>query len=129
VTLSETRPRTILIAVTDIFFYAKLKEALRPHGFQLERVRKQQDVPEMAATHKPAAMILNMNETAFDAFIALKQIRQEGSSKSLPVLAFANHEEVETWRRAKDLGVTKIVSRNEFSSRAAELLREVLGTL
>jgi hypothetical protein len=43
------------------------------------------------------------------------------------VLAFANHEEVETWRRAKELGVTKIVSRNEFSSRTRELVEELLG--
>jgi PleD family two-component response regulator len=120
-------PRTILIAVTDIFFYAKIREALRPHGFQFERARKQQDVPEMATTHNPAAMILNMNETAFDAFQALEEIRQQEAFKKLPVLAFANHEEVETWRRAKDLGVTKIVSRNEFSSRMAELVSEMLG--
>jgi PleD family two-component response regulator len=118
--------QTILVAVTDVFFYTKIRDALRPQGFHLQRARHQQDVPELAATHKPAALILNMNETAFDPFKVLEQIRQDGTFNRLPVLAFANHDEVETWRRAKDLGVTKIVSRNEFSSRTAELLREVL---
>jgi hypothetical protein len=45
----------------------------------------------------------------------------------VPVIAFANHEEVETWNRAKALGVTKIVSRNEFSSRTKNLIDEMLN--
>lgn len=46
----------------------------------------------------------------------------------MPILAFANHEEVDTWRRAKELGVTKIVSRNEFSARTRELVEELITT-
>ena len=34
--------------------------------------------------------------------------------------------EVATWQRARELGVTKIVSRNEFSSRTRELVEEIL---
>ena len=49
-------------------------------------------------------------------------------SKSIPILAFANHEEVDNWKRAQQLGVTKIVSRNEFSSRTLQLVQEVVGT-
>jgi hypothetical protein len=46
--------------------------------------------------------------------------------KAIPILAFANHEEVDTFNRARALGVTKIVSRNEFSSRLKDLVDEVL---
>jgi hypothetical protein len=42
-------------------------------------------------------------------------------------LAYANHEEVDTWRKAKELGVTKIVSRNEFSSRTRGLVEDLLA--
>jgi len=42
-------------------------------------------------------------------------------------LAFANHEEVDTWNRAKVLGVTKIVSRNEFSARMKDLVEEIIN--
>jgi hypothetical protein len=46
--------------------------------------------------------------------------------KTIPILTFANHEEVDTFNRARALGVTKIVSRNEFSSRLKDLVEEVL---
>ena len=47
--------------------------------------------------------------------------------KTIPILAFANHEEVDTFNRARALGVTKIVSRNEFSSRLKDLVEEILS--
>ena len=118
---------TILVAVTDVFFYTKVRDALRPHGYTLERIRSQDEVAEKTASDSPAALILNMNDLAIDAFQALETLRADPALRSLPILAFANHEETDTWRRAKDLGVTKIVSRNEFSARTRELVEEIIA--
>lgn len=118
--------KLVLVVVSDVFFYTKIRDALRPQGYVLERARSQEDVLEKAAALRPVAVILNMNEEKLDPFRALEQIRGDDRLKTVPVLAFANHEEVETWRRAKELGVTKIVSRNEFSSRTRDLIGEVI---
>ncbi|MCW5798046.1 MAG: histidine kinase [Nitrospira sp.] len=117
---------TILVAVTDIFFYTKVRDALRPQGYTLERIRNQEEVAEKTASVQPAALILNMNDLAVDAFKALETIQSNPALRSLPILAFANHEEVDTWRRAKELGVTKVVSRNEFSARTMDLVEELI---
>ncbi|HNC83995.1 MAG TPA: histidine kinase, partial [Nitrospira sp.] len=117
---------TIVVAVTDIFFYTKVRDALRPQGYTLERIRNQDEVAEKMASVQPAALILNMNDLAVDAFKALETIQSNPALRSLPVLAFVNHEEVDTWRRAKELGVTKVVSRNEFSARTKDLVEELI---
>ena len=117
---------TILVAVTDIFFYTKVRDALRPQGYTLERIRNQDEVAEKTTSTDPAALILNMNDLAVDAFKALETIQSNPALRSLPILAFANHEEVDTWRRAKELGVTKVVSRNEFSARTKDLVEELI---
>ncbi len=119
--------KTILVAVSDVFFYTKIRDALLPKGYVLERARTQDDVPAKAESLHPCAMILNMNDEKLDAFLALEQIRGHDRFKTIPVLAFANHEEVDTWKRARELGVTKIVSRNEFSSRTRDLFEEMVG--
>ena len=119
--------KTVLVAVSDIFFYTKVRDALLPNGYVLERVRTQDDVPAKAESLHPCAMILNMNDEKLDAFLALEQIKGHDRFKTIPVLAFANHEEVDTWTRARKLGVTKIVSRNEFSARTRDLLEEVIS--
>jgi PleD family two-component response regulator len=119
--------KTILVAVTDIFFYTKVRDALLSKGYRLEKVRAQQDLADKASSMNPAAVILNMNDQAVDAFRALETLKTDPQLKAIPVLAFANHEEVDTWNRARALGVTKIVSRNEFSARTKDLVEEVVN--
>jgi len=118
-------PKTILVAINDLFFYTKIRDVLRAGGYTLERARTTEDVLQKASGLTPAAVVMNMNDEQIDAFRLLQDLRGHARSCTVPVLAFANHEETETWRRARELGVTKIVSRNEFSSRTRELIEEI----
>ncbi|HSL04579.1 MAG TPA: response regulator [Nitrospiraceae bacterium] len=119
--------KAILVAVTDIFFYTKVRDALMSKGYRIERARTQQDIAEKASSTTPSAFILDMNDERLNAFQALETLKADASMKAIPILAFANHEEVDTFNRARTLGVNKIVSRNEFSSRLKDLVEEVAG--
>ncbi|MBS0156202.1 MAG: histidine kinase [Nitrospira sp.] len=125
--MSQANQSTILVAVTDLFFYTKVRGALRQPDYQLEKARAQQDIIDKALALSPGAIIFNMNDLTLNAFLALEQLKADPRLTGIPTLAFANHEEVETWHRAKALGVTKIVSRNEFSARTRELVKEVMN--
>ena len=122
----QTDQKTILVAVTDIFFYSKVRDALMSKGHKIERARTQQDIGEKASAATPSAFILDMNDERLDAFQALGTLKADARLKTIPILAFANHEEVDTFNRARALGVTKIVSRNEFSTRLKDLVEEVM---
>lgn len=124
---NQINQKTVLVAVTDIFFYTKVRDALLRAGYQLEKARTQGEVTDKATTCHPAAVVLNMNDEIVDAFQALESLKADPRLTMIPTLAFANHEEVDTWNRAKALGVTKIVSRNEFSARTKDLVEEVLN--
>jgi len=117
----------ILVAINDVFFYTKVRDALKPRGYTLEKARTQDDVTGKAETTRPSLIILNLNDESLDAFKALESLKGDARYKSIPVLAFANHEKVDNWKRAQQMGVAKIVSRNEFSSRTLALVQEVLG--
>ena len=117
--------KSVLAAVNDVFFYTKLRDALKPQGYTLEKARSQDDVTEKAQTLNPAAIVLNINDESLDAFKAIEALKRDDRFRAIPILAFANHEDVEGWKRAQKLGVTKIVSRNEFSSRTLALVQEV----
>ena len=119
--------KTILIAINDIFFYTKVRDALLPQGYRLEKARAQQDITEKASATSPAAILLDMNDRSVDAFHALETLKNDPRFKAIPVLAYANHEDVDTWNRAKALGVSKIVSRNEMSARTKELVENIVN--
>src|SRR4029077_328306 len=122
----RTDQKTILVGVTDIFFYTKVRDAMISKGYKIERARTQQDIADKASATSPSAVILNLNDGTLDAFQALETLKADTRLKSLPILAFANHEEVDTFNRARALGVTKIFSRNEFSARLKDLVEEIL---
>ena len=80
-----------------------------------------------AALQSRPMAFLDCTSVTLDAFQALQTLKADPRFQDVPTLAFANHEEVDTWNRAKALGVTKIVSRNEFSARMSDLFEEVAG--
>ena len=123
---NQMNQKTVLVGVTDIFFYTKVRDALMAKGYRIERARTQQDISEKASATMPSAVILNMNDETLNAFQALETLAADARLKTIPILAFANHEEVDTFNRARALGVAKIVSRNEFSSRLKDLVEEIL---
>jgi PleD family two-component response regulator len=117
--------KTILVAVSDIFFYTKIRDAFLPQGYKLERLRTGDDWQTKALASQPMGIIINMNDDRLNAPDIVKSLRTLPQTRSLPILAFANHEEVGTWKLAKDLGIQKIVSRNEFSARTLALFEEI----
>lgn len=102
--IDQTDQKTVLVAVTDIFFYSKVRDALMAKGYKIERARTQQDIAEKASATIPSAFILNMNDETLNAFQALATLKADAGLKTIPILAFANHEEVDTFNRAKALG-------------------------
>lgn len=118
----------LCVAVSDIFFYTKIRDAFRPQGFTLERVRNTEEGLAKIRGALPRAIIANMNDDQLDVPSLLRQVKASPETKEIPVLAFANHEEVSAWKLAKDLGIDKIVSRNEFSARTLPLLEELIAS-
>src|SRR5207249_11969277 len=99
--------KTILVGVNDVFFYTKLRDALKPQGYTLEKARTHGKVADKAGALRPAAVVLNINDEGLDAFKAPEAIKSAARSKSIPVLAFTNHEEMNNWKRTQHLSVTK----------------------
>ena len=117
--------KNILVAVSDVFFYTKIRDAFKPAGYTLQRLKSEKDLEAKTKSLEPVAIIINMNDPTLNGTQVLQTLKQDDELKHIPVLAFANHEEIETWRAAKELGINKIVSRNEFSARTLALLEEV----
>src|SRR5436309_14940448 len=85
--------KAIVVAVSDVFFYTKIRDALLPRGYRLERTRTQQEFMEKATALRPAAIILNMSDETLDVFRAPEQIKGDDCPRAILVLVFAIREE------------------------------------
>ncbi|MCP9456081.1 MAG: histidine kinase [Nitrospira sp.] len=119
--------KTVLVGVNDVFFYAKIREALLPQGYRLEKARTQSDITEKVLALHPAIVLIDMHDRSIDAFQALKTLKEDRRFATIPVLAYASHEDVATWNQARSLGVDRIVTRNEMSARTRDLVEEILA--
>ena len=81
---NETAQKTMLVGVTDIFFYTKVRDALMSKGYRIERARTQQDIAEKASANSPSAFILNMNDETLNAFQALETLKADTRLRPFP---------------------------------------------
>ena len=100
--------KNILVAVSDVFFYTKIRDAFKPAGYTLQRLKSEKDLEAKTKSLEPVAIIINMNDPTLNGRQALQTLKQDDELKHIPVLAFANHEEIETWRAAKELSLIHI---------------------
>jgi len=56
----DTAHNTVLVAITDIFFYTKVRDALLPQGYRLEKARGQQDIADKAAATHPIDHVVRL---------------------------------------------------------------------
>ena len=58
--------KNVLVAVSDVFFYTKIRDAFKPAGYTLQRLKSEADVEAKAKSLQPVAIIINMNDPALN---------------------------------------------------------------
>ena len=117
---SSTRPTPGLVAVLsrDLFFGMRIRTSLRHLGHP---VAIAQDVPAFAihlerGDQHAALGIIDFNfPVDWDALAKL-------TGKGVPIIAFGPHTDVENFRAAKRIGVTRVVANGEFSRSLPDLV-------
>ena len=69
--------KNVLVAVSDVFFYTKIRDAFKPVGYTLQRLKSEKDVEAKAKSLQPVAIIINMNDPAINGTETLQIIKQD----------------------------------------------------
>ena len=76
--------KTVLIGVTDVFFYTKIRDAFKPAGYTLKKFKGEEEIIEKTKNLAPVAIVLNMNDDRFDASQALATLKQDEAIQHIP---------------------------------------------
>jgi two-component system cell cycle response regulator DivK len=85
-TLRDTLP-TILIAEDNDLNRELLRELLQAHGYDVREAVNGRQAIDLMRKSRPDVALLDLNMPVLDGFATLKQIRQDPSLFSLPVMA------------------------------------------
>ena len=113
-------------AVSDVFFWSKIKGGMQRTGHPLRRIKTDLDLVESLKVELPLLLILDMGNEAMNAFAVIQTLKEDEAYKAIPILAFCNHDDVAAFTRAKTLGADNIVTNGVFSASMDDLVADLL---
>ena len=100
---------------------------LSREGFEVESASNGEEALKRVAARKPDLIILDLVMPAMDGFAVVKRLREQKSTRRIPVLILSVKDLSDDERRILEVGATKFLTKS-YASREA-LLREVLEML
>ncbi|HVO31355.1 MAG TPA: response regulator, partial [bacterium] len=117
----------ILVVDDDPDIQKLLGIILAREGFEVENASNGEEALRRVAARKPDLIILDLVMPALDGFAVVKRLREQKSTRRVPVLILSVKDLSDDERRILETGTTKFLTKS-YASREA-LLREVVDLL
>lgn len=122
----STKDMTDVIAlVDDLFFAAKIRGAAEQAGIRIIFVKRVEDIKPGAGEEKPALIIADLNSTRHDPVDIATRLKADATLRTVPLLGFFSHVDVELQRQAREAGFDQTIPRSAFSAAITKLFAEI----
>ena len=122
----STKDMTDVVAVVDdLFFAAKIRGAAELAGIRIIFVKRVEDIKPGAEEEKPALIIADLNSTRHDAVDIATRLKADARLRTVPLLGFFSHVDVELQRQAREAGFDQTIPRSAFSADITKLFAEI----
>lgn len=120
----------IVLIMDDLFFLTKIQTTLHHLGLTSKTLTTQaQLLNAWQSATAPTGVVVDLTLRAANAVDLIRALRSTSESgKSIPILAFGSHVEVEQRRQALAAGADHVVTKSELSKHLPELLQRLVGS-
>jgi CheY-like chemotaxis protein len=109
-------PKQALLVVGDIFFSSRLRDTLKHLGFGATSARSDAEVEAVLGQGLPALVIVDLTIRSLDAAELVRRLKaSDSATRSVPLIAFAGHLEVERLGAAARAGADLVVTNGQIS--------------
>jgi CheY-like chemotaxis protein len=119
--------KKILAMVSDLFFTAKITEAARRAGMQVEFV-KEENLLEKAQS-KPALIIMDLNFTGGNPLKLISKLKGDSDLKQISLLAYVSHVQGDLKQKAHESGCDMVMAKSAFSQNLPQIFKRYAGTM
>lgn len=117
---------TVVAAINDVFFLAKVQDAIKGAGAEMKLARTVEEAVERARAGA-ALVVVDLNDRGFPALEMVGALRADAALQALPVVGFLSHVQVDLKAKAVEAGMTEVLARSVFSAKLPEILGRYLG--
>ena len=118
----ETRIRTVIAAVDDMFFASKIKATAKALGLVVNFPRTLTALVSLAGEELPDLFVADLHNGRLDPIELATQLKASEALKEVPLLGFFSHVDVDLQRRALDAGYDEVLPRSLFARDLAKIL-------
>lgn len=114
---------TIIVAVSDMFFAAKIRATGDALNVPLRFIRTAEEVMRVATEENASLVILDLHQQQPDPFQLARELKSRDELRHLRLLGFFSHVQTELERRAREAGFEQVMPRSAFTRRLPEILQ------
>jgi len=120
--------KRILAVVTDLFFTVKISDAAKRAGMQVEFVKDEATVLEMARA-KPSVIILDLNAADVQPIELISKLKSDPELNRISLIGHVSHVQGELKQSAHEAGCDIVMARSAFSQNLPNILKRHSGAL
>ncbi|MFQ5933040.1 MAG: response regulator [Dehalococcoidia bacterium] len=117
--------KSLVALEDDLFFTGKIDNAASQLGYRLEVARDAQGLARRVEENRPDLVILDLSMEDVDWGETIRGLKS--SSPETPIVAFGPHTEETLLSAASASGCDAVLTKGEFSSELANLIRKYGG--
>jgi len=115
-------PRTIIAAVDDMFFVAKIRATAEHLGVELKSVRNAELLLNLAREGSADLIIVDLQAQKLNPLAVARSLKTDRQLASIRLLGFFSHVETELQKSARAAGYDIVIPRSVFSRDLAAIL-------
>lgn len=118
----QLKVRTVVVAVDDMFFASKISATARALGMVVSFPRTLDALTSMACEDLPDLVVVDLHHSKLNPMEIAAQVKSDELLKSVPLLGFFAHVNVDLQRQAVAAGYDEVIPRSLFARDLAKIL-------
>jgi CheY-like chemotaxis protein len=114
--------RSVILAVDDMFFVAKIRATAEHLGVTLRSVRNLETLLNVAREGQTDLIIVDLHAQKLDPLTVAQAIKSDAQLASIPLLGFFSHVQTELKENALAAGYDSVIPRSVFSRDLGSIL-------
>ena len=117
----------IVVADDDLLLSSRVSASLERLGYRAVVVRSAAAL-ETALKDQPQAVIVNLAARRFDAPEAIRRLKDDGTTRAIPLLGFCGHRDAERARAAVAAGCDAVTTNGLIAADLSRALQPLLDS-
>ena len=115
--------RRVIAIVDDMFFASKIRATAEALDVEIAFPRTRETAIEKIFMSPPQLIVVDLHNQRLDAVQFSVELKANPETRSIPLLGFFSHVEVELQRKAIGAGFDQVVPRSVFARDLAAILQ------